>query len=113
MNPAIARPELTGEAAMSVSTCRWKISPAEKEPGAGEMMLTFGPGFTRYCARPLPLTAANATTNNNSPRNGAILKTASVNRVARSAKRRDDADVLKLFAHNGSGYRYTSPNITR
>jgi hypothetical protein len=109
MNPAIARPELTGEAAISVSTWRWKISPT-KEPGAGEMMLTFGPGF---CARPVPLTAANPATNNNSPRNGAILKTASVNRVARSAERWDDADVPKLFAHNGSGYRYASPNITR
>ena len=71
MNPARARPEFTGEATISVSTCRSKTSPL-KEPGAGLITLTLGPGL---CAHPRALKAANATARNNNTRDGAIFKT--------------------------------------
>lgn len=117
MNPAIARLELTGDAAMSVSTCRWKMSPTN-EPGAGEMMLTFGPGL---CAQTLLLTVANATARNHRTRNGAIFTTASVHRPrwpiplhapSDRQTRVTGREGLKLcshgelFAHNGTGSRY-------
>jgi hypothetical protein len=119
MNPAIARPELIGDAAISVSTWRSKISPV-KEAGAGLMILTFGPGL---CAHPLVPRAVNATMTNNRTRNGAIFtkallpsigvarsRTLMTNSPLHSAQRMGDAITLRPAAHNGSWFPLRIPN---